>query len=368
MRHGLRIRAVAAASPVVLAAMAITTAGAAHADSASGSNARSGSVTTAHVQPPLTAAQALALSNNVTDKVIVLFRNQLRSIPDTAANAFRRTAAVRSTQAAVRAELAATHARNVKSLTLINAITATVSPGDARRLAGNPAIAQVVKDQQIPLAASSPARSARPAAGITPLPGACLPGTKVQLDPEALTNIHAATQSGRTSAQGMGYTGKIAHIHGGMNYIERQEQVERFRLAADEGGARFMLCTDAAAEGINLQFCWIMINYDVPWNPARLEQRMGRIHRYGQKAPQVVILNLVAPKTREGRVIETLLDKLERISLSGEPLRQARSVEVLERIGSPEARKILASLANGAPGARLTRDAAAALARLRDRK
>jgi superfamily II DNA or RNA helicase/DNA-binding XRE family transcriptional regulator len=113
--------------------------------------------------------------------------------------------------------------------------------------------------------------------------------------------------------EGMGYTGKIAHIHGGMNYIERQEQVERFRLPADKGGARFMLCTDAAAEGINLQFCWIMINYDVPWNPARLEQRMGRIHRYGQKAPQVVILNLVAPKTREGRVIETLLEKLERI-------------------------------------------------------
>src|SRR6185437_4587839 len=51
----------------------------------------------------------------------------------------------------------------------------------------------------------------------------------------------------------------------------------------------------------------------VPWNPARLEQRMGRIHRYGQKHDPVVILNLVAPKTREGRVLQTLLDKLERI-------------------------------------------------------
>ncbi|MEX2119489.1 MAG: helicase-related protein [Pirellulales bacterium] len=113
--------------------------------------------------------------------------------------------------------------------------------------------------------------------------------------------------------EGMGYTGKIAQIHGGMHYTERQQQVERFRLSADQGGARFMLCTDAAAEGINLQFCWIMINYDVPWNPARLEQRMGRIHRYGQKHDPVIILNLVAPKTREGRVIQTLLDKLERI-------------------------------------------------------
>lgn len=112
---------------------------------------------------------------------------------------------------------------------------------------------------------------------------------------------------------GMGYTGQITQIHGGMDYLERQEQVERFRLPPADGGARFMICTDAAAEGINLQFCWIMINFDVPWNPARLEQRMGRIHRYGQKHDPVQIVNLVAPKTREGMVIQTLLDKLETI-------------------------------------------------------
>jgi len=112
---------------------------------------------------------------------------------------------------------------------------------------------------------------------------------------------------------GMGYTGHIAQIHGGMYYTERQEQVERFRLPHENGGARFMVCTDAAAEGINLQFCWIMINFDVPWNPARLEQRMGRIHRYGQKHDPVQIVNLVAPKTREGLVIQTLLNKLEAI-------------------------------------------------------
>lgn len=127
--------------------------------------------------------------------------------------------------------------------------------------------------------------------------------------------------------EGMGYTGQVAQIHGGMHYTQRQDQVERFRLPSQAGGARFMLCTDAAAEGINLQFCWIMINYDVPWNPARLEQRMGRIHRYGQKAPQVVILNLVAPKTREGRVLQTLLDKLERIRS------QLRSDKVFDCIG-----------------------------------
>jgi len=112
---------------------------------------------------------------------------------------------------------------------------------------------------------------------------------------------------------GMGYTGQIAQIHGGMYFTERQEQVERFRLPHEDGGARFMICTDAAAEGINLQFCWIMVNFDVPWNPARLEQRMGRIHRYGQKHDPVQIVNLVAPKTREGMVIQTLLNKLETI-------------------------------------------------------
>jgi SNF2 family DNA or RNA helicase len=115
---------------------------------------------------------------------------------------------------------------------------------------------------------------------------------------------------------GMGYTGQIAQIHGGMFYTERQEQVERFRLSHERGGARFMICTDAAAEGINLQFCWIMINYDVPWNPARLEQRMGRIHRYGQRHDPVHIVNLIAPKTREGLVVQTLLHKLDAIRIS----------------------------------------------------
>jgi superfamily II DNA or RNA helicase/DNA-binding XRE family transcriptional regulator len=126
---------------------------------------------------------------------------------------------------------------------------------------------------------------------------------------------------------GMGYTGQIAMIHGALHYTERQEQVDRFRMPSGNGGARFMICTDAAAEGINLQFCWIMINYDVPWNPARLEQRMGRIHRYGQKHDPVIILNLVAPSTREGRVLKTLLDKLEKIR------KQLKSDKVYDSIG-----------------------------------
>ena len=115
--------------------------------------------------------------------------------------------------------------------------------------------------------------------------------------------------------QEIGYADQVAYIHGGLDFKERDAQVERFRRPHDQehGGARFFIGTDAAAEGINLQFCGILINYDIPWNPARLEQRMGRIHRYGQKRDKVSIINLVAGQTREGRVVKILLDKLEEI-------------------------------------------------------
>ena len=97
---------------------------------------------------------------------------------------------------------------------------------------------------------------------------------------------------------GLGFTGQIAQIHGGMNYQERERQVAHFRKPVEQGGAKYLVATDAAGEGINLQVCWLMVNYDIPWNPARLEQRMGRIHRFGQKHPSVLIMNLVAGKTR----------------------------------------------------------------------
>ena len=113
--------------------------------------------------------------------------------------------------------------------------------------------------------------------------------------------------------EGLGFTGQVASIHGGLPYQERERQVDFFKERVDGEGARYLVATDAAGEGINLQFCWLMVNYDIPWNPARLEQRMGRIHRYGQSHDPVVIVNLVADGTREGRVMKTLLDKLETI-------------------------------------------------------
>jgi len=109
--------------------------------------------------------------------------------------------------------------------------------------------------------------------------------------------------------EGLGYSGRVAQIHGGMDWPEREEQVARFR---DEDGARFLIATDAAGEGINLQFCHLMVNYDIPWNPARLEQRMGRIHRYKQRH-EVRIVNLISKDTREGRVLGVLLEKLDAI-------------------------------------------------------
>ncbi len=113
--------------------------------------------------------------------------------------------------------------------------------------------------------------------------------------------------------EAIGYTGQVAQLHGGMDYVERDRQVASFRTPHADGGAKYLVGTDAAGEGVNLQFCWLMVNYDIPWNPARLEQRMGRIHRYGQKKDQVFIANLVASDTREGRVMGTLLRKLEEI-------------------------------------------------------
>jgi superfamily II DNA/RNA helicase len=73
-----------------------------------------------------------------------------------------------------------------------------------------------------------------------------------------------------------------------------------------------MVSTEAGGEGINLQFCSLMVNYDIPWNPNRLEQRMGRIHRYGQRK-EVYIYNLVAEDTVEGEVLRRLFKKLEAI-------------------------------------------------------
>ena len=101
-----------------------------------------------------------------------------------------------------------------------------------------------------------------------------------------------------------GYT--VATIHGGKTVDERRQA--QWDFARPE--TQILIATDAAGEGINLQFCRLLINWDIPWNPNRLEQRMGRIHRYGQQQ-DVLVFNLVASNTKEGQVLERLLKKLD---------------------------------------------------------
>ncbi len=107
---------------------------------------------------------------------------------------------------------------------------------------------------------------------------------------------------------------QVGCIHGGMKAGSRDEPGTRIHAEQQfrEGEIQVLVATEAAGEGINLQCCHILFNYDIPWNPNRLEQRMGRIHRYGQ-IHDCLIFNFVATNTIEGRVLNRLLDKLQEI-------------------------------------------------------
>ncbi|MCP5150364.1 MAG: DUF3883 domain-containing protein, partial [Chromatiales bacterium] len=108
----------------------------------------------------------------------------------------------------------------------------------------------------------------------------------------------------------------VVAIHGGMG---REDRLKAQTLFRNDPEVQVLLATDAAGEGINLQRAHLMVNYDLPWNPNRLEQRFGRIHRIGQ-TEVCYLWNLVAEETREGDVYRTLLEKLEqaRQSLGGQ--------------------------------------------------
>lgn len=107
---------------------------------------------------------------------------------------------------------------------------------------------------------------------------------------------------------------RVGFIHGGMKPGSRNEPGTRLFTEQQfrEGAIQVLVATEAAGEGINLQVCNVLFNYDIPWNPNRLEQRMGRIHRYGQRK-DCLIFNFVATNTIEGRVLQRLLEKLQEI-------------------------------------------------------
>ncbi len=127
-------------------------------------------------------------------------------------------------------------------------------------------------------------------------------------------------------------------IHGGMNPRERRRAQEEFRTSR-----QICVATEAAGEGINLQFCHLMVNYDLPWNPTRLEQRLGRIHRIGQSR-DVYAFNFVATSSEdgqpviEGRILERLLNKLDlmRNALGDRVFDVVGEVLSLNRINLPD--------------------------------
>ena len=123
----------------------------------------------------------------------------------------------------------------------------------------------------------------------------------------------------------LGRAESIVQIHGGMGREDRLKAQEAFR---HDPHVQILLATDAAGEGINLQRAHLMVNYDLPWNPNRLEQRFGRIHRIGQ-TEVCHLWNLVAEGTREGDVYRRLLDKLEQA-------REALGGQVFDVLGKLE--------------------------------
>ena len=120
----------------------------------------------------------------------------------------------------------------------------------------------------------------------------------------------------------LGRSDAVVTIHGG---VRRDERAKRKELFTQDIDTRVLVATDAAGEGLNLQRAHLMVNYDLPWNPNRIEQRFGRIHRIGQ-TEVCHLWNLVATDTREGAVFAQLLTKIEeqRKAYHGQGLRRAR--------------------------------------------
>src|SRR5438128_7534078 len=163
------------------------------------------------------------------------------------------------------------------------------------------AIATQVADEPIPYGAG-------PIPPPTPSPRQKLVVFTEHRDTLSYLDTRVSTLLGRKEA--------VVVIHGGMGREERLKAQESFRHDPE---VQVLLATDAAGEGINLQRAHLMVNYDLTWNPNRLEQRFGRIHRIGQ-TEVCHLWNLLAEETREGDVYRTLLEKLEeaRTALGGQ--------------------------------------------------
>jgi SNF2 family DNA or RNA helicase len=146
---------------------------------------------------------------------------------------------------------------------------------------------------------------------------------------DTLDYLAGEGQDGRPLGKLREWQLKVTQIHGGMKVGD--QNTPRTRIYAErefKEECQVMVATEAAGEGINLQFCWLMINYDIPWNPMRLEQRMGRIHRYKQEK-DCLIFNFVSINTREGRVLQKLFERIQQIEADLDPNRTGKVFNVL---------------------------------------
>jgi hypothetical protein len=228
-------------------------------------------------QGPLSAAQAAALSSNVTQRVIVVLKDQVSQFPASRAMIRQRSALVKGLQSPILGELNATKAHNVHSYTTINAVSATVSPGEAARLAANPAVSEVVPDQIIHLASpfDAPATPDTPGAtsstARTPPAGTCpAPGAPPLLEPQALSDIHADSATANAgTARSLGIDGSgvtVAFIADGLDtndtdfiradgshvFVDYKDFSGEGTSVATGGDEAFLDASSIAAQGRNV--------------------------------------------------------------------------------------------------------------------
>ena len=226
-------------------------------------------------QAALTPAQAKSLSANVTKRVIVVLKNQVSQYPASRALIKDRRAAVGQTQHSILGELSQTKARNVHAYTTFNAVSATVSAGEASRLASNPAVAEVVPDQIIQLASpfDAPSTGAATTTGAsrTPVPGTCSANpSKPVLEPQALQAIHAASSDPKVkTARSLGIDGTgvtVAFIADGLDtqntdfirpdgspvFVDYEDFSGEGTSVATGGDEAFLDASSIAAQGNNV--------------------------------------------------------------------------------------------------------------------
>ena len=113
--------------------------------------------------------------------------------------------------------------------------------------------------------------------------------------------------------EGLGFTGQIARIHGGMDFREREEQIEFFRKTVQDGGALYMVCTDAAGEGLNIQFAWRMLNWTSPGTRRGWSSGWAASTATSRSTTRSSSSTSWRARPARGGCMKTLLDKLERI-------------------------------------------------------